>query len=645
MLYKRSAEHKTVRMRITKKKCSRLLGFVLLSSALLASNGQNASPAAGVQIEMKISVGEAAEQLSEAHKTAITLFFASQTEESCAPMTCPLTPATDIVFEPIGNGVLSNATTNTYDFDIKMSIKLPDNSRALAVKTSSGDNAKTYGLSLVKLNANLLLQPLLGLNIKDYDVVYTRDAARPFVCGDSMVTGAEVCDDGNTVDGDGCSSTCTLEPGYTCFSAVRVDAVTRGKMTEWVTNTTSGIKTLQVSAVDEFCTKDNICRQHEEAWDPDFWWTTAYSSGITPRASLAPAGFYCKRFCEQTFDPAQYYEFEDSCVPRGKDECSRGESTCDINAYCTEPADKVGFDCECDEKYFVSKLNGVACAISGVEVVFLMGGSTVAAGDDAATDQANMANMVEARQKVIEALFAQGYLKDMSSVALLLEGVKAYPIEMVKAVVEEPLSPLLGRSLWRIVLRAPDIHLDLSKMAGGSIFDNTATWQGLFADAAKYKINEVGVCSNDRARSCSEADVTCLNGGTCVADRADFTVRKLDAGGVTAALQVDSSGLEVLSVEYDITQSAFSVRMRYNDEVPGVIDAVYLSHMGTNQNPLMLPTFRSDEFPCLPLGTGQFQNQRDNSGVCCLLCIWWWQYIYMCVQISKHTSQFVASVS
>jgi len=92
---------------------------------------------------------------------------------------------------------------------------------------------------------------------------------------------------------------------------------------------------------------------------------------------------------------------------------------------------------------------------------------------------------------------------------------------------------------------------------------------------------------------------------------------------------VDSSGLEVLSVEYDITQSAFSVRMRYNDEVPGVIDAVYLSHMGTNQNPLMLPTFRSDEFPCLPLGTGQFQNQRDNSGVCCLLCIWW----YVCADI------------
>jgi len=69
MLYKRSTEDKTVRMCITKKKCSRLLCFVLLSSALLVSKSQNASPAAGVQIEIKISVGEAAEQLSDALPT------------------------------------------------------------------------------------------------------------------------------------------------------------------------------------------------------------------------------------------------------------------------------------------------------------------------------------------------------------------------------------------------------------------------------------------------------------------------------------------------------------------------------------------------------------------------------------------------
>ncbi|MBO4351276.1 MAG: DUF4215 domain-containing protein, partial [Proteobacteria bacterium] len=36
------------------------------------------------------------------------------------------------------------------------------------------------------------------------------------VCGDSEITGDETCDDGNTQDGDGCSSTCAIEDGWKC---------------------------------------------------------------------------------------------------------------------------------------------------------------------------------------------------------------------------------------------------------------------------------------------------------------------------------------------------------------------------------------------------------------------------------------------
>ena len=35
-------------------------------------------------------------------------------------------------------------------------------------------------------------------------------------CGDGLVLGTEQCDDGNAVSGDGCSSTCQIEPGFTC---------------------------------------------------------------------------------------------------------------------------------------------------------------------------------------------------------------------------------------------------------------------------------------------------------------------------------------------------------------------------------------------------------------------------------------------
>jgi len=40
------------------------------------------------------------------------------------------------------------------------------------------------------------------------------------VCGDGKVTGAEACDDDNTVAGDGCSSKCEVEAGYTCTDAL-----------------------------------------------------------------------------------------------------------------------------------------------------------------------------------------------------------------------------------------------------------------------------------------------------------------------------------------------------------------------------------------------------------------------------------------
>jgi cysteine-rich repeat protein len=35
-------------------------------------------------------------------------------------------------------------------------------------------------------------------------------------CGDGKRAGAEQCDDSNLASGDGCSATCTIEPGYSC---------------------------------------------------------------------------------------------------------------------------------------------------------------------------------------------------------------------------------------------------------------------------------------------------------------------------------------------------------------------------------------------------------------------------------------------
>ncbi|MEB2310277.1 MAG: DUF4215 domain-containing protein [Sorangiineae bacterium] len=42
------------------------------------------------------------------------------------------------------------------------------------------------------------------------------DAETPAVCGDGVLAPTEACDDGNPIPGDGCSGTCTIEPGYSC---------------------------------------------------------------------------------------------------------------------------------------------------------------------------------------------------------------------------------------------------------------------------------------------------------------------------------------------------------------------------------------------------------------------------------------------
>ena len=44
----------------------------------------------------------------------------------------------------------------------------------------------------------------------------------PIVCGDGTVSGTEECDDGDLMSGDGCSATCTVEPGFACTGSPSV---------------------------------------------------------------------------------------------------------------------------------------------------------------------------------------------------------------------------------------------------------------------------------------------------------------------------------------------------------------------------------------------------------------------------------------
>jgi cysteine-rich repeat protein len=51
------------------------------------------------------------------------------------------------------------------------------------------------------------------INVENDDL----KAALMKICGDAFKVELEQCDDGNTTNGDGCSSICTIEPGYECI--------------------------------------------------------------------------------------------------------------------------------------------------------------------------------------------------------------------------------------------------------------------------------------------------------------------------------------------------------------------------------------------------------------------------------------------
>jgi cysteine-rich repeat protein len=63
-------------------------------------------------------------------------------------------------------------------------------------------------------------------------------------CGDGVLGLAETCDDGGTIDGDGCSAQCAVEPGYSCTGSSCTDidecATDNGGCAQTCTNTIGG---------------------------------------------------------------------------------------------------------------------------------------------------------------------------------------------------------------------------------------------------------------------------------------------------------------------------------------------------------------------------------------------------------------------
>ena len=495
----------------------------------------DARSVAGITLSMYTKLNQTSSVLGAAKIDEIQDFFGEEVAAACGDMDCELTQAKVIL--TVGT-VGTEAIDGGYKFGIEINIVLPDTSHTMAVKRS-------LRLTRSSIEALLLNGSVPGFSLLAYSDTYRMDADRSAVCGDGILHPSEVCDDGNIAVGDGCTGSCRLEPGYTCFGAWRdpfLDPSARGKMTLWVTDFDNVTK-LTILATDELCLGGDIDEQDDRVFDPEMW-LRKYFRGLDANDAtppIPPAGYFGKRFCTQTFTAPYQYEFQDSCIPAGIDECSRNASICSLNANCIEPPDKVGYECECDDQYFVGRGKGASCVADGMEMVVHMSGPLA----NYVSYQEELALMENARSRIMQFMLRDSLILDNNATdeTTLLEGVKRYPVALATPSVQTP-GPLLNRSLWRIVIRAPQVHMTEPSVATqDSIFHDMETWSLLFNDTVSfgptldqhvYKVNAVGTCSNDSVRPCSSAHDLCLQGSQCRATNPDVTITHLPRGGSVA---------------------------------------------------------------------------------------------------------------
>jgi len=302
-----------------------------------------------------------------------------------------------------------------------------------------------------------------------------------------------------------------------------------------------------------------LCKYGRDVWQSELW------APLYPQQSLResgyavpPSGVYCADFCMDTFAPPLFYEFAtESCQLMTINECLRGTSSCHADAFCIEPPNGVGFECRCDDNFFVTASAGTGCIQSGIQFVFHVVG-TVLGGAGALDYEQNFANILRARLELMRFFIDNSYVESPDTRArpgrallqenaqerllqLLVEGVARHNIEMLLAGITDANSLFQGRSLWRVTLRFPSDHVDISTFVSTTIFNEAGVWNSVFNSSSQYQIHTVSRCANDWDRECV-GNQDCLEGASCLTARPNIDMQILSAGGVSAPISVWTRG-------------------------------------------------------------------------------------------------------
>ena len=437
---------------------------------------------------------------------------------------------------------------------------------------------------------------------------------RPVQCGDGEQGLGEQCDDGNVAAGDGCSAACQLEAGFMCDHHWR-DALAPEAAGTFL-HAFPGNRTFALGAPagGEACSGPTVCARGA-LWRPENW-AGKYAADV----ALPPRGFYCGRFCA-TFPVPAGYAFDGNCELQDVNECNQGIAVCDYNAYCQnqEPVAGRGYTCQCDKTFFATAENGLGCAPAGVEIVVVVAGKKDYDGNE--NPLPDRAVMEALRLQFIDALMLEAYTTAAAPRAVLLESLLGHPVELVGVSAAPGFS---GRALWELRVRIASMHANYPVISAGALLRDTARMRAVFDDAVgadrdAHALHTRHNCANDFARTCA-ASSDCLQGAACLPDVPDVTWGAVEGNHASSSIKVASTGFSLISVDYDSAESAWKARVRFDNTVPGVMNVLYLPHITPPVSATERATFRPDEFPCLPIGTGEFQQRRDDS-LCCLATV------------------------
>ncbi|MDX9720543.1 MAG: DUF4215 domain-containing protein [Myxococcota bacterium] len=128
----------------------------------------------------------------------------------------PNAPEAKFQIDMLAGQVLKVSENGSLDSVISLLTGTCDTATACELSSNSAESTGITYTAPTDVTVFAVVESFSATSTSAYDI---RLSLRTPSCGDGIVEGLEECDDGELLDGDGCTASCTYEPGFVCFGS------------------------------------------------------------------------------------------------------------------------------------------------------------------------------------------------------------------------------------------------------------------------------------------------------------------------------------------------------------------------------------------------------------------------------------------